>query len=151
MSTFLRPATVRQKQYARAYVQTNDRQYAAEVAGYAGPPLMTAKLAELIRAESMAELAELRPAAMGVLRRALDPEQDMRHQLAGLREWGNMVKIFGTDGSEEASSDPSEMSGEALARLIADLVAEERQIIDGEASTDVIDDAETITEVDPFD
>lgn len=157
----VKPITRRQKAYINALAMTGVQEYAIGVAGYSGRPVMNDRMLKELDSVLLSYLVkEGMPEAIGVLKRAMDPESPLNHQLAGA---ARVVDIYQKlrdrigDG-EGAEDDASTMSPDALARRIRELemqAAALETIKAGQArdvtpSMDVIDDAEPITDVDPF-
>ena len=157
----VKPITRRQKAYINALAMTGVQEYAYGVAGYSGKPPMNERMKQELDSVVMGYLTtEGVPDAIGVLKRAMAPDSDMRHQIAGAAKVFDIYQKL-TDRMTDGAGDGTDLasaSPEALARLGADLEAQLQALhtvkadraVDVTPSTDVIDDAETITDVDPF-
>ncbi|HRP25353.1 hypothetical protein [Thauera sp.] len=157
----VKPITRRQKAYINALAMTGVQEYAVGVAGYSASPPMTDRMRQELDSVVMNYLVkEGVPDAIGVLKRAMNPESDMRHQIAGAAKVFDIYQRVTErlkDGAD-VGTDLASASPEDLARLGADLEAQLQALhtakadraVDVTPSTDVIDDAETITDVDPF-
>lgn len=154
-----RPPDKRKLTYVGAYARTGDKDYALAMAGYDKPPPLSEKdQRAMVAMIDQAVADDLLPLSIQALRDALQSDVDIKIRLSAsdrVIAWiEKRAEREGSGGAVDlANASPEVLAQQAAivqAQLAALHAASAARAVDVTPSTDVIEDAEHIKGIDPF-